>query len=261
MAILQQSDNKFACPKSIMTTDFTGNTIPHSWYTQITSESGRPDHNAISIFSEIIYWYRPGREGRAKFKDDIWQTSYNHFETRFGYNNQRTRRALIRLEELGLIRREFRTIEKYGSTYTNVLFIRLISMPQDNSIFSKSSSDNNNYDNICPEMSTGELVINTSLKEMKDAITEPSKKMYLPLYKFDTPSLQICREYIDKENKRENKERRSDQRVSALSTFSFSLLDEENVCSKPISNPDPKKNGPFKQQVQQVKIETPQLEC
>ena len=95
---------------------FSGNIIPHAWYTQITSESGRPDHNAISIFSEIIYWYRPGRGGTPKFADDIWRTSYEHFETRFGYNNQRTRRALIRLEELGLIRREFRTIKKYGQT-------------------------------------------------------------------------------------------------------------------------------------------------
>ena len=230
MAILQQSDNQFVCPDHGITTNFTGNTIPHAWYTQITSESGRPDHNAISIFSEIVYWYRPGREGVVKFKDDIWQTSYKHFETRFGYNNQRTRRALIRLEELGLIRREFRTIEKYGRTYTNILFIRLISMPQDNSIFAKSSSEHKNYDNICPEMSTGELVINTSLNEMDDASTEPSKKMYLPLYKFDTPSLQICREHIDIENKRENKEKDLICAQSALSiSSSFLLLDKKSI--------------------------------
>ena len=89
---------------------FTGNIVPHSWYTQITSDSGKPDHNAISIFSEIVYWYRPGREGRSKFQGETWQTSYEHFESRFCYNKQRIRRGLVRLEELGLIRRELRTI-------------------------------------------------------------------------------------------------------------------------------------------------------
>ena len=39
--------------------DFSGNIIPHSWYETIQTESGKPDMNAITILSEILYWHRP----------------------------------------------------------------------------------------------------------------------------------------------------------------------------------------------------------
>ena len=275
MTILQQSDNNIAYPKYGATTNFTGNIIPTSWRTQITTESGRHDLNASWIFSEIVYWYRPDREGRPKFKDDIWQTSYKHFTKKFGYDSERTRRLLVRLEKLGLIRREFRTIEKYGQQYSNVLFIRLLAnIASDGSIISNFCSNANeyslhdndtdhNYDNVCPEMKSGDLVLssfpesdnfhhgkdsscniekNTSLNELSDLTSDSSKKMYLPIYEFATPYPPIRGEHIDIENKRENKERRSDQRVNALSIYSFSSLDEESVCLYEISNSDIEKN-------------------
>ena len=34
-----------------------GNIIPHSWYGEIVSDSGNTDFNAITILSEIVYWY------------------------------------------------------------------------------------------------------------------------------------------------------------------------------------------------------------
>ena len=261
MAQIQQSSfeyigvNKTSC--------FQGSIIPTSWRTQITTESGRHDLNASWIFSEIVYWYRPDREGRPKFKDDIWQTSYKHFTKKFGYDSERTRRLLVRLEKLGLIRREFRTIEKYGQQYSNVLFIRLLAnIASDGSIISNFCSNANeyslhdndtdhNYDNVCPEMKSGDLVLssfpesdnfhhgkdsscniekNTSLNELSDLTSDSSKKMYLPIYEFATPYPPIRGEHIDIENKRENKERRSDQREDALSISSFSSLDEESVC-------------------------------
>ena len=273
MAQIQQSSfeyigvNKTSC--------FQGSIIPTSWRTQITTESGRHDLNASWIFSEIVYWYRPDREGRPKFKDDIWQTSYKHFTKKFGYDSERTRRLLVRLEKLGLIRREFRTVEKCGQQYSNVLFIRLLAnIASDGSIISNFSPNANeyslynndanpNYDNVCPEMNAGELVLssfsksnisfddktiscneeeNVSSDEISDSRSESPKKMYLPISKFDTPYPPIGGEHIDIENKRENKERRSDQRVNALSIYSFSSLDEESVCLYEISNSDIEKN-------------------
>ena len=142
-----------------------GNIIPHSWYRLITSESGKPDYNAITIFSEIVYWYRPNRVGAKKFPTDAWQTSYEHFEKKFNYNKQKVRRGLVRLEELGFIKRELRVIEKLGQRYGNVLFIHL----------------------------------------NKNALED--KKISHSDFKFDTPSIQICREhYKEEEIKKENKE-------------------------------------------------------
>ena len=226
---------------TITSPNITGNIVPHSWYTQITSDSGKPDHNAISIFSEIVYWYRPNREGRSKFVGDAWQTSYKHFEKRFSYNSELIRRTLVRLEKLGLARREFRTIEKYGQKYSNVLFIRLLV-----DIASDGSIIRNNYytNNVCPEMNSGELILssfsslddkttsseysqNICLDEIVDSDSKKTQKILLPLHEFTTPSPQICgQHYIDKENKLENKENRSDLHASVPSIFSFSSLDE-----------------------------------
>ncbi|MGV2433286.1 MAG UNVERIFIED_CONTAM: hypothetical protein LVQ98_08590 [Rickettsiaceae bacterium] len=103
----------------------SGNIVPHSWYQLIVNKSGVPDNVAISIFSEIIYWYRPSKEGRAKFNGNAWQTSYSHFEEKFRYYHEKVRRALVRLEELELIKREFRAVDHFGQKYPNRLFIHL----------------------------------------------------------------------------------------------------------------------------------------
>jgi hypothetical protein len=39
--------------------NFEGNITPHSWYTHIKRESGKPYTIAIVLLSEIVYWYRP----------------------------------------------------------------------------------------------------------------------------------------------------------------------------------------------------------
>ena len=107
--------------------NITGNIIDCSWYNAITTKSGNIDHTAITVFSEIVYWYRLDSENKSKFKSDTWQTSYRHFERKFGYYHEKTRRAIVRLEELGFIKREFRTVSYYGQNYHNSLFIHLSS--------------------------------------------------------------------------------------------------------------------------------------
>lgn len=109
----------------LIQSSLTGNTIPTEFYQIITTKSGTPDHVAITIFSEIIYWYRPKKEGGAKFKGASWQSSYSHFEEKFGYYHEKVRRAFVKLEELDLVRREFRAVEHYGQKYPNRLFIHL----------------------------------------------------------------------------------------------------------------------------------------
>ncbi len=201
----------------------SGNIIPHSWYGEIVSDSGNTDFNAITILSEIVYWYRPSKDGTSKFNGSVWQTSYCHFEQKFGFNKQRIRRALVKLEDLGIIKRELKTIYLYGQKYNNVLFIHLLDRSKRFSKITKNNSDDNakirfednhNSNSIesihINELDTLEGKSNTEGCDFETDDIEPlnlepilesseEKTFFLPLYNFDTPSLQNCRDYIKKE--------------------------------------------------------------
>ena len=110
---------------------FEGNIIPHPWYQRITLESGKPDLPAIIILAEIVYWYRPyqtlDKRGkpilRKHFDGDMFQCTTAYFETKFGLTKTQARRAITRLEEAGLIRREFRDVMVQGIMRNCVMFV------------------------------------------------------------------------------------------------------------------------------------------
>lgn len=115
---------------------FTGNIIPHSWYKAIRMEDGKPDFTAITILGEILYWHRPREECgddesggvtlRKKFKADLLQLSYSQLDSKFGLSKDMSRRAIENLEELGLVKRHFRTITTDGGMKLgNVMYIEL----------------------------------------------------------------------------------------------------------------------------------------
>lgn len=113
---------------------FSYTLIPNELHQVIANKKGRPDLTSISILSEIIYWYRPrlvtdkatGTKKQAnKFLGDVWQTSYSHFERKFNFSHETIRRSLAKLELLGFIKREFRTVSLRGQQYNNALFIHL----------------------------------------------------------------------------------------------------------------------------------------
>ncbi|MBM3467176.1 MAG: hypothetical protein FJX70_05030 [Alphaproteobacteria bacterium] len=114
----------------------TGNIISNDWYEKFTNSRGRPDLSLISVLSEIVYWYRPKRikdsqTGNTtyvnKFLGNAWQTSYEHFEKKFGFHREKLRRIFIKLEQMGVCYREFRNVKLRGQTYNNRLFIHLSS--------------------------------------------------------------------------------------------------------------------------------------
>ncbi|UYL94207.1 DNA replication initiation protein [Geobacillus phage vB_GthS_PT9.1] len=115
--------------------NFEGTVIPHNWFNAIKFNSGKPDVVAIVLLSEIVYWYRPtivkdemtGRikEVRKRFKADLLQRSYESFAEQFGFTKRQVKDALKRLEDAGLIVREFRDIYASGRVFANTLFIRL----------------------------------------------------------------------------------------------------------------------------------------
>ena len=122
--------------KTIYHPILTGNITPHDWYEKFTNSRGRPDLSLISVLSEIVYWYRPKRikDNQTgdityinKFLGDAWQTSYEHFEKKFGFNREKLRRIFVKLEQIGICYREFRNVKLRGQTYNNRLFIHLSS--------------------------------------------------------------------------------------------------------------------------------------
>ena len=112
-----------------------GNIIPMEWFSHITFENGRPDTNAILLLSDIVYWYRPTivrDEGsgqvlgyQKKFRADLLQKNYQDYETLFGFSKKQIRDAFVRLEEIGVIRRVFRTVDTGFGYQSNVMFIDL----------------------------------------------------------------------------------------------------------------------------------------
>ena len=116
--------------------DFTGNVIPHSWFKAIQTANGRPDLAAIVILAEILYWHRPTVERAAdddavivlkkKFHADLLQMSYAQIEKKLFLSKAQSRRALEKLESLGLIERCLRTVvTESGSKLGNVMYIKL----------------------------------------------------------------------------------------------------------------------------------------
>ena len=126
----------------------TGNITPHDWYEKFTNSRGTSDLPLISVLAEIVYWYRPKRikdtqTGNItyvnKFLGDAWQTSYEHFEKKFGFNREKLRRIFVKLEKMGICAREFRNVKLRGQTYNNRLFIHLSAQFLDSCIDNKKA--------------------------------------------------------------------------------------------------------------------------
>ncbi|WP_425641436.1 hypothetical protein ACPUEK_15995 [Marinomonas gallaica] len=124
---------------------FTGNVTPKIWYKQISLPSGRPDHKAITLLSEILYWYRPTEirdehtgqvvGQRKKFSDDKLQRSYQSFADDFGMTKREVQDSLKRLRDAGLITLELRSKTIGGNYYSNLLFIEPVAIEIDRITF------------------------------------------------------------------------------------------------------------------------------
>lgn len=116
--------------------NITGNVIPMTWFQSVTRPNGKPDTLAIVLLSEFVYWYRPKEVRdentglvvgwRKKFHADKLQKSYTQLAEQFGYTKTQVRDACKRLEELGLITIEFRTLDVKGTKIANVMFVELV---------------------------------------------------------------------------------------------------------------------------------------
>jgi DNA-binding transcriptional ArsR family regulator len=124
---------------------FTGNVTPKIWYKQISLPSGRPDHKAITLLSEILYWYRPTEirdehtgqvvGHRKKFSDDKLQRSYQSFSDDFGMTKREVQDSLKRLRDAGLITLELRSKTVGGNYIANLLYIEPVAFEIDRITF------------------------------------------------------------------------------------------------------------------------------
>ena len=114
--------------------NLTGNIIPEAWYRTIT-KNGKPCSLAILLLADIVYWYRPTEHRdettqnviyKKKFRDENYlQRSYEQITEKFGISKKQARDALITLEELGVVKRHFRTITVSGMRHSNVMYLGL----------------------------------------------------------------------------------------------------------------------------------------
>ena len=113
-----------------------GNVIPQSWYREILRDNGKPYLLAVTLLSDIVYWYRPVEERdessgyviglRKRFRGDLLQKTYEEYAALYGESKRTIKAALDRLEELGLIRKVFREIKlKNGTKIPNVMYIEI----------------------------------------------------------------------------------------------------------------------------------------
>ena len=86
--------------------------------------------------ADIVYWYRPSEvrdQGtghilgwKKKFSEDILRQSYQYYADLFGESKKTVKTAMDKLEQLQVIRREFRTVS-YGDglVCNNVMYVEL----------------------------------------------------------------------------------------------------------------------------------------
>lgn len=191
-----------------------GNVVPHKWFEHIRFDNGKPDLAAIIILSEIVYWYRPVYKKdeltgkligvKKRFKSDLLQRSYDSFSDQFGLSKRQAKEAIVRLEELGFIKRHFRTIEANNTRLNNVLFIELlhpnvIAMTFQSHTYDIETSEVS-HSNVTPmtlERHTNtEITTETTTKITTEAINNNSRKRDKRIYEETSDEMKLVDFFI-----------------------------------------------------------------
>ena len=119
--------------------NISGNIISPMWYRTVVKEDGKPHFLAIAILSDIVYWYRPrivrdestGNVIRAtkRFADDLLQRGSKALAEQFGVSKRQITEALRMLEQIGVITRHYRIIERtYGDETVKIANVQYIEL-------------------------------------------------------------------------------------------------------------------------------------
>lgn len=106
-----------------------GNVVPPQWLRAIRTTTGKPFAEAALLLAEIWGWYLPAEEREApgapttyrrRFDGDMLVLTYTQVGNLFGWTKALAKQAYDRLEEMGLIVREWRSSPRFA----NVLHVR-----------------------------------------------------------------------------------------------------------------------------------------
>lgn len=122
--------------------NISGNIISPMWYRTVVKEDGKPHFLAIAILSDVVYWYKPrivrdevtGNVIKAvkRFAADLLQRSSKALAEQFGVSKRQITEALRLLEQLKVINRHFRVVErKYGDEVVKIANVQYIELNVD----------------------------------------------------------------------------------------------------------------------------------
>jgi hypothetical protein len=171
--------------------NFVGNVVPHSWYKHLTLPNGKPYIVAITILSEIVYWYRPlvlkdeatGRvlPPQKKFSEDKYRKSYGEFAEQFGFSKRQVIDAISYLKAQGVITTEVKkTAVVQGVLKGNVLYIEVVP-PRLQAISALPDEDAIADDPSIPGGIEGQDLQGQSLTPCTDRGSPPTHAEALPL--------------------------------------------------------------------------------
>jgi hypothetical protein len=233
----------------------TGNLIPHNWYYKVTNSRGHPDTNAIIILAEAFYWYRIStKENNFKSYNGSLQLGYDHFENKLNLSRDQIRNAFKRLEELNLIYRSFKTEYKFGSTYSNIMFLKLniieiknitnknilpsvskfptpsSEICEDNKEYKENNIRNRYLDKETSNFENSYLIEdadNTSLKFAKDELLEKSDSLF-SMTTISGSNKDLLKPSTELSNS-QAANRKTDKKSSALPISNFLPLNNDDV--------------------------------
>lgn len=110
--------------------------IPDTWYSRIR-KNDKPNAMAILMLWDIIYWYKATEVKdeatdrviglKKKFKDkDFLQRNYQQLADKYGISKKIATTLTDDLEEIGVIKKHFRTVDINGIKCSNVMFIEVV---------------------------------------------------------------------------------------------------------------------------------------
>lgn len=198
-----------------------GNIKPAIWNDTIVNEKGKPQRLAMDILADVVYWYRPTEVRdensglvvgwKKRFASDMLQRSYAEWADQFCEDKKTIIRAIIFLENLGVLKRVFRTLKyKSGRVANNVMFIDLIvdrlcelTFPDEEAIKRKKKKiDDDDFGKeeyvILEETDAQEIQEKQSISDKNEENTTPYKNVDRLPTELSGDSLQICREGLYK---------------------------------------------------------------
>jgi hypothetical protein len=221
-----------------------GNIIPTEWYKRFTGPDG-PDLVCLTLLGDIVALYRLGNNiyqsnspHYPQFKEDTLSLSYEYFENKFSFSKERSRRALVRLEALRILKRDVCNIELSGGKRINRLVITL-DPSFFNSCFRKSELDirveagqGRHSHNLFKNLGSNSLVVNHTLFDTN--FQTSSKQDFENLV---NRSPRQCGDHIVS-NKKNYKENRSmaNAKSNFLKKFSKGIREEESTFTKITNN-------------------------